>query len=130
MSGTSDMRGHDDQWLDELLAAPPRVADGQFTQMTLQRIKSHQYRRLKILGAAWIVALLIILLTSPWHNLLDWIQLWNLPEGGGLIPEFNFSTDSVNREEVLKLVRGHWSIAVAVLGIVAVFIRNVFVHNT
>jgi len=122
------MTTQDDSWLDSLLADPPRVHERHFTERTLAYINAYQRRRRIVLISAWVAAIAIVLLTSPWNNIADWMQVWTLGDSG-LLQGFSLSTDDYDREQLINLAREHWLIPVAFICIAAVLIKNTFLQE-
>lgn len=52
-------------WLNDLLNQSPQVADGNFSQSVMTRIKLAERRRYWILASAWIVAIGLTIIAFP-----------------------------------------------------------------
>lgn len=122
------MTAQDDTWLDNLLAHPPRVDERNFTELTLTRIKTYQHRRRNVLISAWVLALAIVLLTSPWNTFVDWMQVLTVTEGG-FLQGLKLSDISYDRAQLISLVREHWLIPLALVCVIIVVVKNAFVQE-
>jgi hypothetical protein len=69
----------DEQRLDDLLNQTPAIRDDGFSERVNRRIQTARQRRLGILGAAWISALIVVVFTLPLERLKQVLSAIHLP---------------------------------------------------